>query len=234
MKILIIIPAYNEDGNIEQIIENLQNNYSQYDYIIINDCSEDDTKKILYNNDADCLNLPINLGIGGAVQAGYIFALENNYDIAVQMDGDGQHNPEYLNTIIEPILNGEADYVIGSRFISKEGFQSSVLRRVGIKLLSKLIYLMCKVTILDVTSGFRAVNKRCIELFANKYAQDYPEPEAIVSSALKGIMIKEVPVVMNERVNGVSSINGFKSIYYMIKVFIAIIITRLTVKGDKK
>lgn len=228
MRVLVIIPAYNEEKNIEKVVKNLESKYPEYDYIVINDCSVDSTKKILNDSNVNFLDLPVNLGIGGAVQTGYLYALKYNYDIAVQMDGDGQHNAEYISSIIAPIAEGEADSVIGSRFINNEGFQSSFLRRLGINFLSGLIKITSGVKVLDVTSGFRAVNKKCIEMFAREYAQDYPEPEAIVSSAVKGIRIKEVPVVMNERLGGTSSISGFKSLYYMVKVSLAIIITRFT------
>jgi hypothetical protein len=228
MKVLIIIPAYNEEENIKTVVDNLINKYNQYDYLVVNDCSTDSTSKILKENKYNHINLPVNLGIGGAVQAGYVYAKVHEYDIAIQMDGDGQHNPEYIETLIEPILEGTADSTIGSRFINKEGFQSSALRRLGITFLSKLIKLSCGITIYDVTSGFRAVNRKLIDIFSQDYAQDYPEPEAIVFSAIKGIKIKEVPVIMSERQGGTSSIGGFKSLYYMIKVSIAIIITRFT------
>lgn len=230
MKVLVIIPAYNEQDCIGKVIDNMRNHYPEYDYIVINDCSKDNTEQILKDRQANYLNLPINLGIGGGVQAGYRYALRYGYDIAVQMDGDGQHNPEYIKDIIAPILKDEADSVIGSRFINNEGFQSSALRRFGISFLSNLIRIVCGVRILDVTSGFRAVNRKCIQLFASEYAQDYPEPEAIVASAMKGFRLKEVPVIMNEREGGVSSINGLKSIYYMIKVSVAVVIARFTVQ----
>lgn len=234
MKVLVIIPAFNEEENILKVLNRMQNQYSQYDYLVINDCSRDNTEKILSEGNYNYVSLPVNLGIGGAVQTGYRYALKNNYDIAIQMDGDGQHNPEYIKDIIVPIANGEADSVIGSRFITKEGFQSSGLRRMGIKFLSGLIYLTCGIRVYDVTSGFRAVNKKCIRLFAEEYAQDYPEPEAIVASAMQHIRIKEVPVIMNEREGGVSSISGLKSIYYMIKVSLAILISRLTGRRGRK
>ncbi|MDO5147434.1 MAG: glycosyltransferase family 2 protein [Eubacteriales bacterium] len=234
MKTLVIIPAFNEEENIEEVVGKMVNDFPQYDYLVVNDCSKDATKKILYKNKCNYLNLPVNLGIGGAVQAGYKYALENDYDVAVQMDGDGQHNPEYIKDIIQPIADGEADSVIGSRFIENEGFQSSGLRRMGIKFLSSLISCSCGIKVLDVTSGFRAVNRKCIAIFANEYAQDYPEPEAIVVSAMKKIRIREVPVIMNERTGGVSSINGFKTVYYMIKVSLAILITRFTSGGKRK
>lgn len=228
MKVLIIIPAYNEEESISALLDKLDNDYPQYDYVVINDCSSDSTLRILEDRKANYLNLPINLGIGGGVQSGYLYASENDYDIAVQMDGDGQHKPEYLENIIAPITEGRADAVVGSRFITNEGFQSSAMRRLGINFLSGLVRLLTGNKILDVTSGFRAVNRKCIEIFAREYAQDYPEPEALITSSVNGIKTIEVPVIMQERTGGQSSIRGFRSIYYMVKVSLAIIIARLT------
>lgn len=230
MKTLIIIPAYNEELNIKSVVDNLINNYPQYDYIVINDCSNDSTRKILIENDYNFLDLPVNLGIGGGVQAGYKYALEKGYDIAIQMDGDGQHDPEYYGYAVDLICEGQADIVIGSRFITKQGFQSSALRRMGINFLSKLIKLVCGADVKDVTSGYRIVNRKFIEIYANDYAQDYPEPEAIVNAKMHNAVIKEIPVIMNERLGGESSISPLKSIYYMIKVTLSIIMYRLTVK----
>ena len=227
MKILIIIPAYNEAENIKKVINNLIENYPQYDYLIINDCSKDETEKICKEEDYNFISLPINLGIGGGVQAGYRYALKNGYDIAIQHDGDGQHDPAYIEKVIQPILDGQADITIGSRFLEKEGFQSSSARRVGIKFLSTLIYACSGVSVKDVTSGFRAVNKEYIKMYAEDYPLDYPEPEAIVQARLHGARIQEIPVVMRERENGVSSINLKRSIYYMMKVSIAIVICRM-------
>lgn len=228
MKVLIIIPAYNEQDNILATIDDIQKNAPFGDYIVINDCSTDSTKSVLQLERANYLDLPVNLGIGGGVQTGYRYALENDYGIAIQFDGDGQHDASYIKKLIEPLEKGEADIAIGSRFIEKEGFQSSPLRRVGIKFLSDLIHLLCGVRVYDVTSGMRAVNKRVIREFAQNYAQDYPEPEAILSSGLDGARIIEIPVKMRERQNGTSSINAMKSMYYMIKVSLALIIGRIT------
>lgn len=227
-KVLIIVPAYNEAKNIEGVIRNLTEKTPQYDYIIINDCSKDETEKICKANQYSYITFSGNIGIGGGLQAGYKYALEHNYEIAVQHDGDGQHDPEYISDVIEPILKGQYDIVIGSRFLKKQGFQSSMFRRWGIRFLSKLVYICSGVKILDVTSGFRAVNKNYIAYYAKKYPQDYPEPEAIVSAKLNGAKICEVPVIMRERSQGKSSINQFRSIYYMIKVSCAIIVCRLT------
>lgn len=228
MKALVIIPAYNEQENIQKTIRDLERNCPDVDYVVINDCSTDATASILAQKQCKYIDLPVNLGIGGGVQTGYLYAEAHDYDIAIQMDGDGQHNAKYIKDLIAPILSGNADFVIGSRYITKEGFQSSFMRRIGINLLSKLIQVCSGVKVLDVTSGFRAVNKAYIHLFAQEYAQDYPEPEAIVLAACRGAKICEVPVVMNGRENGISSISGLKSIYYMIKVSLSIILLRLT------
>lgn len=228
LRILVIIPAFNESENIENVIQCLKETCPHVDYLVVNDCSQDNTADILERCHANYINLPVNLGIGGAVQAGYVYAMEHNYDVAIQMDGDGQHDPKYIDQLVEPIRKGEADSVIGSRFINNEGFQSSGLRRFGISCLSFLIKMTCGLRIYDVTSGFRAVNKEYIRFFASEYAQDYPEPEAIVTSKIQGARIQEVPVVMSERLGGTSSINGFKSAYYMVKVSISVLLTRLT------
>ncbi len=228
MKTLIIIPAYNEAENIKNVVDNLAENFPQYDYVIVNDSSKDDTEMICRQNNYNYLSLPINLGIGGGVQTGYKYALEHGYEIAVQHDGDGQHDPAYIEKVIQPILDGKADIVIGSRFLSGEGFQSSASRRAGIKFLSNLIRVSCGARVKDVTSGFRAVNGRYIKFYVEDYPSDYPEPEAIVTASLNGARIQEVPVLMRERENGVSSINLKRSVYYMIKVSIAILVCRIT------
>lgn len=228
MKCLIIIPAYNEAGNIEKVINNLTENYPQYGYIIINDGSTDNTKEICVRNQYQVLNLPVNVGIGGAVQTGYRYAFENNYDAAVQIDGDGQHDVAYLDEMLKILESGRAEVVIGSRFMERQGFQSSYTRRIGINFLSVLGWLLTGVRIKDVTSGYRLVNKKFIRIFAEDYPADYPEPEALVIAAVHGGKIVEYPVIMRERENGTSSINLKKSVYYMIKVTLAMLIRRLS------
>ncbi len=230
MRVLVIIPAYNEALNIVNTVNTLTSTCPDVDYVIVNDCSQDDTAKVCRDNGFNFLSLPINLGIGGGMQTGYRYAVANDYDIAIQFDGDGQHNAEYIKDLIKPIEDGEADLVIGSRFINKEGFQTSTMRRVGINMLGAVLKLCGGVKITDATSGFRAASKDVIEFFSHHYAQDYPEPESIIASRVSGFRIKEVPVIMNERTAGVSSINTFKSIYYMIKVTLAIVIYRLVGK----
>lgn len=233
-KVLIIIPAYNESENIERVIDDLIEHYPQYDYLVVNDCSKDNTEEILKKRGYNYISLPFNLGIGGAVQSGYLYAEQNDYDVAIQLDGDGQHDPAYIEKLIEPILNGEADMAIGSRFIEKEGFQTSFMRRLGINLIRVIIKMCCGITVTDTTSGFRATSKRLTSYFAKNYAQDYPEPEAIVAASLNGFVVKDVPVQMREREGGVSSINARRSLYYMIKVSLALIILRIGVRKRKK
>lgn len=230
MKILAIVPAFNEEEGIKFVKEQF-NNVPNVDVLVINDSSSDQTSKVCRKFGLNVIDLPCNLGIGGAVQTGYKYAALNGYDIAVQVDGDGQHNPSYIEELIQPIVSGKADLVIGSRYLNKEGFQSSFMRRVGIQYFSFLIKLFQNKKITDPTSGFRACNRKVIELFSMRYPIDYPEPESIVYLLRNNYKIEEVPVVMNERMGGESSINTIKSIYYMIKVSLAIIIDNLRKYG---
>lgn len=234
MKILVIIPCYNEQESIERVIENLKANAPFADYLIVNDCSTDKTLRILQANGMNYINNPVNLGIGGGVQTGYLYARENGYDVAVQMDGDGQHDPKYLEKVCAPVIDGTYDMCIGSRFIEKEGFQSSFMRRLGINIISFMIKLFTGKKIYDVTSGYRACNKELINFFSDNYADDYPEPEAIITSVLSGFKVGEVPVVMVERQGGTSSIRSLKSAYYMIKVCLALVVDRIKVRKAGK
>lgn len=229
MRVLVIIPAYNEQANIVNTVDSVINYGAtctfQLDYIVINDGSKDNTYQICKQNEIKCVNLINNLGIGGAVQTGYKFAKLNNYDIAVQFDGDGQHDINSLEGLLKPIFDGQADFTVGSRFVDgNSSFKSTLMRRVGIKWLSFLIKVITNKKIFDVTSGYRAANKAAIEFLANDYPIDYPEPESIVTLLKNKIKIEEVQVNMFDRQGGQSSIRAFKSVYYMIKVSLAIII----------
>ncbi len=231
-KILLIIPAYNEEESITSTIKTVST--SPYDYIIINDGSTDNTGSILNNTNANHIDLCFNLGIGGAVQTGYKYAYENNYDIAIQFDADGQHDINYIEKLIQPIKDNEADLVIGSCFIDKslKNNRSSIVRRFGIHFLSNIIKLFSRKRIYDPTSGFRAANRSVIELFANNYPLEYPEPisnfELLKYSKYR---IKEVPVRMNKRQAGRSSIHSWKNVYAAFNVFLSILILSL---GRKK
>ncbi len=227
MKKIAIIPAYNEQDSIVKTVTDLQKKAPDFDYIIINDCSKDNTMDICREHGLKVLNLPINLGIGGAVQTGYLYAYQHNYDVAVQFDGDGQHDAAYLEAMSEVLEKEQIDMVIGSRFITKEGVQSSGLRRVGIRYFAFLTKLLFGQEITDATSGMRMCNRKVMELFIKDYPRDYPEPESVARLLRHKCRIKEIPVVMHEREAGVSSISLKKSGYYMIKVSLAILIERL-------
>lgn len=228
---LIIIPAYNESANIENTVADIKKNAPDFDYVIINDCSKDNTLQILKGNGFNYVSLPVNLGIGGAVQTGYCYAYENGYETAVQVDGDGQHDVSYLNAMYDTMKEKNANMIIGSRFIEKEGFQSSALRRVGITYFTKMIKVLTGVTVTDPTSGFRLADRSVIEMFSKDYPRDYPEPESIVSVLRTGKSVTEYPVKMRARQGGESSITMGKSVYYMIKVSIACLIANMRNKA---
>ena len=227
MKKLVIIPAFNEEGNLEKTVKDIKDNAPDFDYVIINDCSTDKTLEMCRRHGFSYLNLPVNLGIGGAVQTGYRYAYYHGYDIAVQFYGDGQHSAAHLEDMVTTLIDTESDMVIGSRFIEKEGFQSSGLRRIGIKYFTGLIKLLTGKKITDPTSGMRMVNKKLLEKFTDEYPKDYPEPESVVTILSEKYKVTEIPVVMNAREEGVSSISLKNSVYYMIKVSFAILIARM-------
>lgn len=237
-KILLIIPAYNESEGIVGVIKKVEvycekSDY-KIDYLVINDGSTDDEEEILLSHRIKHVELVQNLGIGGAVQKGYLYAKRNNYDIAIQFDGDGQHDIESLPHLIDPIINGEADFTVGSRFVadSISDFKSTGARQLGIKILSLLIKWTSKIKIKDVTSGYRAGNRKVIEQFAERYPSKYPEPESYMHLFAKNIRVQEVGVRMFERTTGESSINLRKAIGYMIDVSLSILIAALLAKED--
>jgi glycosyltransferase involved in cell wall biosynthesis len=227
MKKIIVIPAYNEEGNLEKTVRDIRENAPDFDYIIVNDCSTDNTLGMCREKGFSYLNLPVNLGIGGAVQTGYRYAYYHGYDLAVQFDGDGQHSAKFLAQMAKVLEETESDMVIGSRFIEKEGFQSSGLRRIGIRYFSLLINLLTGKTVTDPTSGMRMINRKLLKKFTNEYPKDYPEPESVVTVLSEKHKVTEIPVVMNEREEGISSISLRNSVYYMIKVSFAVVIARM-------
>ena len=221
-KILVIVPCFNEEKAIAGVVSELSRVREQYqlnlDVLAINDCSTDTTVSVIQTLDCQYLDLPVNLGIGGAMQAGYRYAFRMNYDVAVQIDGDGQHPAGELIKVIQPIAENRADVVIGSRFLEHAGFQSSFARRLGIRYFRWLNQLLIHQTIHDSTSGFRAFNRRTIAIVNRYYPDEYPEPEAIVLFGLNRLRIAEVPVRMRDRQGGTSSITFIQSLYYMFKV----------------
>lgn len=237
-KVLLIIPAYNEQENILKTVQTIKEYSEEIDYVVINDGSTDNTEQILTENNINHVKLVHNLGIGGAVQTGYKYAYENNYDIAIQFDGDGQHDVNYVPNICKPLIDGQADMCIGTRYLDKSAseFQSTFMRRLGANIISIFIRLLCGKKITDPTSGFRAVNSNVIKEFAKSYPTEYPEPESTVSLLVNGYKVQEVPVSMNERTGGVSSIRLWKTVDYMVKVVLAIIVDSISFrrKGGKK
>lgn len=223
-KVLVIIPAYNEEKIIKKVVEEIRDTNSNIDIVVINDGSTDNTQIEAKKAKGEVVSLPINLGIGGAVQTGFKYAYQNNYDIAIQIDGDGQHDPKYIKDLLRPILENDIDTVIGSRFINNEGYQSTFVRKLGIKVFQTINSILIKQRITDSTSGIRAYNRKAIELLKDNYPIDYPEPEVIILLGKRNFRIKEIPVKMRSRSEGVSSISGIKSLYYMIKVIISIMI----------
>lgn len=230
MKILIIIPAYNEQENILNTVNQIKNYNAKYgtcyDIIVINDCSKDGTQDILNQNHIPHINLVHNLGIGGAVQTGYKYALDNDFDIAIQFDGDGQHDVTSVVNLIQPIIDGESDFVIGSRFVDKSvnNFKSSFARRIGIKLISFAIKIVTGKKIYDVTSGFRASSKKVIRRFVENYPIEYPEPITNAELLKEGYKVKEVTAQMFERKGGTSSIHSWKNAYYMFNILLSILV----------
>ena len=223
MKKIVIIPAYNEISNIRTTVQDILDHAPGFDYVIINDCSQDGTMRFCTEQGMNIINLPVNLGIGGAVQTGYLYAWRNGYDVAVQFDGDGQHDASYLNEMADFLREQQADMVIGSRYIKKEGFQSSGIRQFGIRYFSALIKLLTGKRVTDPTSGMRMVNRDVMKIYSEDYPVDYPEPESVVTILRMGKKVSEIPVIMRERQGGVSSISPRKAVYYMIKVTLAIL-----------
>ena len=223
MKKIVIIPAYNEISNIRTTVQDILDHAPGFDYVIINDCSQDGTMRFCTEQGMNIINLPVNLGIGGAVQTGYLYAWRNDYDVAVQFDGDGQHDASYLGEMADFLQAQQADMVIGSRYIKKEGFQSSGIRQFGIRYFSALIKLLTGKRVTDPTSGMRMVNRDVMKIYSEDYPVDYPEPESVVTILRMGKKVSEIPVIMRERQGGVSSISPRKAVYYMIKVTLAIL-----------
>ncbi|MDP4091892.1 MAG: glycosyltransferase family 2 protein [Bacillota bacterium] len=229
-KILVIIPAYNEEKSIHTVIRKLKL-HSDIDILVVDDGSVDMTFKKAALEGVKVVRLPFNLGIGGAMQTGYMYARDNGYDIAIQVDADGQHDPVYLNELIKPLTEKKCDMVIGSRYVAQTAYKSPISRRAGMIFFSWLVHLLTGNTIKDTTSGFRAVNRGIIEYFAENYPTDYPEVDVLVRLHKKSFKMCEIPVEMKERQGGKSSITPLKSLYYMIKVSLALFINSLR-SGD--
>ncbi len=223
-KIAVIVPAYNEENTIANVVNGVRALGEGYDPIVINDDSRDRTFSIAQQEGAIIIDLACNLGIGGAVQTGFRYATLSNYDACVQLDGDGQHPTEEIPYLIKTLFGEDLDIVIGSRFIEKTGYDISFMRRIGIRIISLFLRIFTGMSVKDSTSGFRAINAKAAGFFAKNYPQDFPEPESLIFVHKYGFKFKEVPVEMKNRLHGTSSITPIKSVYYMIKVLLAMFI----------
>jgi glycosyltransferase involved in cell wall biosynthesis len=221
---IAIVPALNEEETVGRVIDEIRAFDPGFAIVVVDDGSTDRTASVGADRGAHVLRLPFNLGIGGAMQTGFRFAFEQGYDIAVQIDGDGQHDPSQLPKILGPVLAGEADLCVGSRFTGDGAYRSSFARRVGIKIFAGVVSAVVRQKVTDTTSGFRAVNRKGIALFASDYPHDYPEVEATVMCVKHKLRLTEVPVTMRERGGGASSITAIRSVYYMTKVLLAIFV----------
>lgn len=227
MRTLVIVPAYNEEASLPGVIRDLRENLPAADILVVNDGSRDGTALIAKQQGVNMLTLPFNLGIGGAMQAGYRYAQRHEYDIAVQFDGDGQHLANEIEKLLAPIRSGSADIVLGSRFLGAGGYQVPAMRRIGIWIFAVILSRILSTKLTDTTSGFRAANKNVIRFFARTYPEDYPEVESLVLLHKAGMRVSEVPAVMIDRAAGKSSITVIRSVYYMVKVLLAVFIDLL-------
>ncbi len=226
-EILIIIPAYNEAESIGDVISSIKKTLSHVDILVVNDGSTDDTAKIAMELDVTVINHPFNLGIGATMQTGYKFADSKGYNIAVQVDADGQHPPEEVKNLLQPLEKKISDAVVGSRFLGQGDYKPSLVRGIGMLVFSKIISTIIRERSTDTTSGFRAVNKDVIKFYVNNYPEDYPEVEALVLLHKAGFKVIEIPITMNARTGGVSSITFPRAVYYMIKVLLAVFVDLL-------
>ncbi len=227
LRALVIVPAYNEADTIARVIRDLGRHAPWADVLVVDDGSADETTRVAREAGAMVLRLPVNLGIGGAVQTGYRYAWLHGYDVAFQFDGDGQHRARWLAHLAAPIAAGEADLVVGSRFLEPRGMTATGMRWVGIKILAAAVSLVVRQTMTDPTSGCRAAGRRAIGLFAHVYPQDYPEPESIVLVRRQGFKLAERPVTMRRRRAGTSSINLTLGAHYMARVLLGVVMSAL-------
>ena len=221
---IAIVPAFNEERNIARVLDELRTLDPGLEVVVVSDGSTDRTAEVADARGAHVIRLPFNLGIGGAVQTGFRFAWEEGYELAVRLDGDGQHDPGELPKLVAPLVAGDADLVVGSRFVSGGGYRSSAARRVGIRILASVVSSIARQRLTDTTSGFQACNRRAIGIYATDLPHDYPEVEGIVMAIRHRIRLVEVPVTMREREHGRSSIGSLASVYYMIKVLLAVFV----------
>jgi glycosyltransferase involved in cell wall biosynthesis len=227
-RVIAVVPAYNEAEVIGRVVDEIRAADSRIDVVVVDDASPDDTMRVARSHGATVLRLPFNVGIGGAVQTGFRYAVEHAYDVAVRLDGDGQHDASEIPKLLGPVERGEADLVIGSRFTEAGGtYRPPFARRIGIRLFARLVSLLGGQRVTDTTSGFVALDRVGIELFAREYPHDYPEVEATLVALRSGLRLTQVQVEMRERETGSSSITFVRSLYYIVKVMLALLVSSL-------
>ena len=224
-RLLVIIPAHNEAGSLARVITEVRAAVAAADIVVVDDGSTDATANIALEAGVELLKLPFNLGIGSTMQTGFQFASREGYDIALQVDGDGQHDPAYIPVLLKPVTGSDCDMALGSRYLENASYSGPAGRRWGTALFSRILSLMLGQKMTDATSGFRAINRPLIEQFARDYPRDYPEVEALLAAHMARRRIREVPVEMRQRGGGRSSIGSFRSVYYMVKVLLALLVT---------
>lgn len=228
-KVLIIVPSYREEANIVRVLQGLEKYVPNIDVLIIIDGSKDLTEEIVSFNDYDSLVHPFNLGYGVAIQTGYKYAVKNGYDVVVQIDGDGQHDPSFVKPMLSALESSGSDVVIGSRFLKGGSYDVPITRKIGIRLFSKIASFITRQKITDSTSGFQALNRRAFNFFSkvDNFPYDYPDADTIITLIFARFKVKEIPVIMYDRMNGKSMTTGLKTIIYVIKMLISILITVL-------
>ena len=227
-RVVAVVPALNEAGVIGRVVDEIVAADPRIEVVVVDDASSDDTVAVARAHGATVLELPFNVGIGGAVQTGFKYALEREYDLAVRLDGDGQHDGREIPKLLAPVERGEADVVIGSRFVDAGGsYRPPFARRLGIRVFARLVSLLGGQRVTDTTSGFLALDRVGIELFARDYPHDYPEVEATLVALRSGLRLVQVQVEMRERETGVSSITFVRSLYYIVKVMLALLVSSL-------
>lgn len=232
---MVIIPAYNEEGNVAGVIKSIKEHVPSIDIVVINDGSADKTARVAKNEGATVINLPFNMGYGTALQTGYKYALEKGYDYVVQLDADGQHDPRYINKLLRKVETERVDVVIGSRFLDSELYKAFPLRRLGIFLFGSVASLIIRQRVTDATSGYQAINKQVLNFYASDiYPYDYPDANVIIMLYFAGFKIKELPVVMYPSKTGKSMHAGLKPLYYMFKMSLSILMTLLREKPHKR
>jgi hypothetical protein len=236
LKVLIIVPSYREEANIVRVLQGLEKYAPGIDVLMIIDGSKDRTEEIVSFNGYDSVVHPFNMGYGVALQTGYKYAVKNGYDLVVQIDGDGQHDPKYIKSMIEALLHSESDVVIGSRFLEGGSYDVPLARKVGIKFFSKIASMITRQKISDSTSGFQVLNRKVFNFFSkvDNFPYDYPDADTIITLIYAGFKVKEIPVIMYDRKNGESMTTGLKTVLYVIKMLISILITVIRKKNIYK